>query len=512
MAARTDTYRRVSRRSLFLAIAAVMLLAHAVGIRPAAAQVDGTTYTSPQFGYIVTWDESWFVVDEQSMPGVWDFLSITNGITTLAMFGEANTYPSFEAGLASYIAGFNSDPNVSEFTPMRDEDGNVIRETTGSGARAAFTCTYSVAEDVSLPVAALMEVRALDDGSVLFGYIASMALKDFENQRSFDGVTLPGDEPTPGPNRDANGEPAPVFVSGEWRIAVSQVVRNRAFPDLGLKGRSDREWLVLILDVTNWTDQSQLLSARDLRIDFGGDKPAKVARKVLAPLAEQLGTTAFYPDLTLTLEPEQTIRIALAFLVPADSAEIAVVHGDETIPVGDLARPAVDEAALSASVTPPEVTTGALVSASNGYTVRVLADAQPLPGASFRMLGVAPEADDPRTDSPAELLLDSLVPGVVLIEEDSSINSGDVPARYIWLVNVDGTRSMLNHRLIAEGLAEADTLPAAARFGRWLEAVDQDTVAGGSGVWRGCANRCRSYTTDRTAQMSFVAASAVLWK
>ncbi|MDQ2682319.1 MAG: hypothetical protein M3Y37_02215, partial [Chloroflexota bacterium] len=134
----------VSRRRVLLAMLIAFVLLALTGIsRVFAVQVSGNEYTSPQFGYTVSWDDTWFVMSEESQAGYWDLLMITNGITTLAMYGESNVYPSFESGLATFISGFTSDPAVSEFAPMRDDEGNVIRESSETGALAAFTYTYS---------------------------------------------------------------------------------------------------------------------------------------------------------------------------------------------------------------------------------------------------------------------------------------------------------------------------------------------------------------------------------
>src|SRR5262245_50906667 len=50
-----------------------------------AAEVTGNTYTSPQFSYTVTWDSSWFVVEETSE--TYDQLVLTNGVTIATITG-----------------------------------------------------------------------------------------------------------------------------------------------------------------------------------------------------------------------------------------------------------------------------------------------------------------------------------------------------------------------------------------------------------------------------------------
>ena len=48
--------------------------------------VDGATYRSPNFGYTLTWDESWVVRDAYAGPPD-DGLTLTNGMSTVMIIG-----------------------------------------------------------------------------------------------------------------------------------------------------------------------------------------------------------------------------------------------------------------------------------------------------------------------------------------------------------------------------------------------------------------------------------------
>ena len=51
-----------------------------------AFDIDGNTYTSPTFGYAITWDDPWFATDEGSENGL-DYVYLMNGIVTASFIG-----------------------------------------------------------------------------------------------------------------------------------------------------------------------------------------------------------------------------------------------------------------------------------------------------------------------------------------------------------------------------------------------------------------------------------------
>src|SRR5687768_2224972 len=94
-----------------------------------------------------------------------------------------------------------------------------------------------------------------------------MLASNFESERPqieelLSGLIL---DPDPAPPV-AQAEPAPDFVSSSWRISIATTAVSPTFPQLGLKKKSDKEWMIVIADVTNWSDQDAQLSARDFTL------------------------------------------------------------------------------------------------------------------------------------------------------------------------------------------------------------------------------------------------------
>jgi hypothetical protein len=123
----------------------------------------------------------------------------------------------------------------------------------------------------------------------------------------------------------------------------------------------------------------------------------------------------------------------------------------------------------------------------------------------IRLLGVNPPTDSSCFANAAEDTLDDLAGSTVLVEEDSAITGGSVPSRYVWLINDDGIRTLLNQLLIAEGSAYASALPADARFGAWFLASAHIAEESGVGLWAGCS----STASDNTGMAATPAAAPV---
>ncbi|MEA2586587.1 MAG: hypothetical protein QOF33_4672 [Thermomicrobiales bacterium] len=110
-------------------------------------QGEGTTYTSPTFGYTVTYDETWEVVEEQTTPtdnGPQDFLKLTNR-TSFAYFytnGADESFPIEQLPqiLQSRLEGGEGITNVEVRT---DDNGDEITGSDDTSAWVAFNFTWT---------------------------------------------------------------------------------------------------------------------------------------------------------------------------------------------------------------------------------------------------------------------------------------------------------------------------------------------------------------------------------
>jgi endonuclease YncB( thermonuclease family) len=217
-----------------------------------------------------------------------------------------------------------------------------------------------------------------------------------------------------------------------------------------------------------------------------GGKATKVARSSVNRLAELLGGTEPGEGYTYQLAAGESVHIALAFQIPAGGTDPMLALDGQSLPLSEVVEPGLDLADLPQAAGPPLAMEGEIVGASDGETLQIRLD-----GASFpipvKLLGI----DPPRTGSCfadlAREFLAELVGARVLIEDDSALHGGGVlPRPYVWLVEDDGTRTLLNQRLIADGLVNAYQLPADARFGMWMESSAIAAEEAGIGLWGSC--------------------------
>jgi hypothetical protein len=488
-------------RLVLALIIALTALLHGGWARSVAADVEGNTYTSPQYGYTVTWDDTWFVVEEES--GDFDLLTVTNGLTYASFVAGPDTSPNPESALAGVVTEARSDPTVSDFAPLRDSAGNAIRDSDERHAFAAFTFTQEFEDGSTMALAAYFETRPVTAGSVYLFFSAYMPKEDFASERPqfellLGGLVMPGEEGaaqaageqvvTGGQQVLANGEPAPVFVSGQWRVGIAAAALNEALEGVGLKEKAGKQWLVMVLDVTNWSEIDAQLSVEDFKLGSkGATKPSKIAPASTSKVAEVLNLAAPSDDQSMAIGAGETARVALVFLLPAQSQAPALIIGKEALPLTDTLEGELQPDGLPAPAGPPEVQSGKIVSAPNGKTLRIQLDGESTSQA-IQLLGVDPPAKGECFAHEAKKLLDDMVGTVVLVEDDAALKSGKTPARYVWLTNDDGTRTLLNQRLIAEGKVEAASIPDDARFGSWFEVSERAAETAQAGLWTTCSS------------------------
>src|SRR6478735_7274908 len=106
---------------------------------PARAEVVGTTYTSPQFGYTVTWDESWVVIDETSEE--FDRIIVTNGIGQAQFIGADAYGGNAQVAIVYEVGGLQTDPSFSNVQELPASDG--IPGSGGDESRYFKTVSYT---------------------------------------------------------------------------------------------------------------------------------------------------------------------------------------------------------------------------------------------------------------------------------------------------------------------------------------------------------------------------------
>ncbi|MGE3798032.1 MAG: hypothetical protein AB7G88_09330, partial [Thermomicrobiales bacterium] len=265
------------------------------------------------------------------------------------------------------------------------------------------------------------------------------------------------------------------FVAGAWRVAVVTAWRQVEFPEYDLPPRDDKDWVVVIADITNWSRNDYSLDPTAFALQVPGDSESRgFARRSTERVADDLDLMPEVVSEGVAIDAGQTERLALVFEVANDILDPALVLGDSSFPL----RPAI----------------------AGGVQLEDLPDQLHLPGETARQivgevvdggtlaLGTgevatplsyvdAPVAEDCFAEQSSGNLTRLTTPRV-FVEVD-----GD--ARFIWTEEDDGTRRLLNFEQIRGGFA-AVTGDIAGRFALWFADGEELAKQEGGGLWGAC--------------------------
>lgn len=514
------------RYSIRLATIAMLLLC-LVGapVETAIAQenVEGTVYTSPTFGYQLQWSDPWMFIEEDTDTGI-DYLLLSTGAA------DASILLGFSPGITVddlvAIAIENPQPGASNIQPMLDAQGNPVRGTQDAREWAMYTGTQDLGDGTSVEFMQYFSVQPLGQGVVLLMTITTVSFFwDDTTLASWNdladtilvGAPGPAVQPTPdllAPTATASdvtppqpapitetaeplspdtrqgsgeGEPAPAFAAGPWRIAVRAVDLGETIDYLGLGFVDGQQWIVVYADVTNW-------SGADAQLDVAGWQLVPTSGLVAPDVAGTQSTASLLGlepanGSSVTVPAGTSIRVSLVYSIPASETELILEVAGTQLPLADAVGRQFDVTDLSTIATPPPVVEG---------TLRVLPDdgsGQPhfvadtgsgetsihLAGVDFtEQSGCTAVVGDK-----VEIKLDFGGSQAVLLESDPTVS--DSGAYYVWLDDGAGSRTLLNQSLIASGMALEGDLPDAARFGAWLEQSEELARSNSVGIWQLCA-------------------------
>ncbi len=140
---------------------------------PGGTGIDGTSYTSPNHGFSVRWDEAW---DATETTGTGDFDELrltgsTGGVSILAGSFYGGDPETCLAGEDTYFGA--EDPNVEDWALAVDAGGEAVTGGSDGVAYGVFTFTYVDDEDGDLELVDYIECRALVPGETTLEILAS---------------------------------------------------------------------------------------------------------------------------------------------------------------------------------------------------------------------------------------------------------------------------------------------------------------------------------------------------
>jgi hypothetical protein len=280
MLARMTRHQEDHRMKRRFAVVLVTLLAltglFTPGQAPAKAttQVSGSTYTSPNFPYSLTWDaNNWFILDQPSTSFGTESFSLTDGLSYVVFIASNDAQGDARIGLAGILVGLNSQADISKVQPLKDDQGKDIRELGANRAFTAVSYTQKI-DNNDVQFVAYIETRTLEPGKSILGilHVCRFGIYQIEApavQTLLKGLTISASqqatptsatgtpaspspvlsaatpEASPVPEiaaspvaspvaSPASLEPPQAFMSGTWRITLVAAERSPAIDDVGL--------------------------------------------------------------------------------------------------------------------------------------------------------------------------------------------------------------------------------------------------------------------------------------
>lgn len=137
---------------------------------PSDGGVEGNGYTSPTYGYVLTWDSAWQVEAESSENGADVLILSSDDGGSVTLIGHEGYGGDARACLTGWSAFIQQRQQASELTalePYADPSGAPV--TGGDGERAWDTVQYNLQSRVALPMATVHyhECRRLSATAVL---------------------------------------------------------------------------------------------------------------------------------------------------------------------------------------------------------------------------------------------------------------------------------------------------------------------------------------------------------
>jgi endonuclease YncB( thermonuclease family) len=295
------------------------------------------------------------------------------------------------------------------------------------------------------------------------------------------------EEPTPEATLEAQepsiaeGEaPAQETVNGTFRVAVEGGIAGgditATLPDV--TAVTYGEWVVLSVYAQNMSEREQVFDMSQFRLYADGQEIQLDVGN--AWVASMLGYTPAYGNTDAILwAPNEGHRFALTFLAPVDAQSLVLQVGDQAI---DLSPTLSSNPSLTApdaaapEIAPYEATVVEVVDAE---TIVIEKDGV---RQTVKYLGVAVP------DSCAEASTEAnraLVEGktVRLERQATDTDAKGNWVRDVWIVNDDGSETLVSQALVSEGALEASISEPNTRFAAWLTASQAAAESAGLGAW-----------------------------
>lgn len=204
----------VSRR-LSLVLALALLATQALGFsrlsaRAAQEGVEGNTYTSPTYGWSISWNDDWEVVDEISEDG-YDELIIDDSLSWVYFESYEDFGGDATACVEEEQADLEAQEGVSDIEVGTSARGDDLAGGDEEAAYTVYTFTFTSEDGVETPLVEYSDCRTLVPGEAVLE-ISQITSHDAYNdaapivQDLLAGLAMPGEVPVDQPDENTGDE------------------------------------------------------------------------------------------------------------------------------------------------------------------------------------------------------------------------------------------------------------------------------------------------------------------
>jgi endonuclease YncB( thermonuclease family) len=471
--------RRVAAVLVVLILSATSLVVRSPA--DGLARHAGNHYLSETYGFRVNWDDRlWFVVQQDVDQG-WDEIDLSDGITYVFFAGGSGYGGEVQPCLDDTVQTLRRSHAIGNLSPLTGNDGRLVRGGTSDRAFAAYRYTYSFADGSTLDFVRYAECRTLVTGDSVVTIDVVMPAQAYDEefplaQDLIAGLSLP-----------SPGEPGPVFVSEGWRIAVAGVARGSRLRTAGLDPVTGKDWLLVVVDATNWGSSDDRLSVDDFGLLVAApETSARLASSATISAAKALGTAPVAANRAIAIAADRTRRLTLAFQIPGEATGLTLTRAGSALPLGERLVPDKRLHELPPVVGPPFRREARVEKVLDDNLLRItfLSDDSQT---TLRLTGIDAPSEHDCYGRQTRDELDRLVGETVRIELETGSSAGAASAGYLWLETSNGAPVLVNQQLVAAGFAGVRADETDGRFGAWLAASAQEAQTARAGLWGACA-------------------------
>lgn len=490
-------------RRLIALVAFVLMLPFADGASPVLAEVNGTTWTSPTFGCQITWSSPWFFLEEDA-DGTFDYLALSDGAAFASFVCGSSLGLTPQQELTGVILAWCGGEGTSNCQPVQDDAGNSQRVVTSTLATDTYSFTQTYDDGTSAQLISRLDIRTVEGGlsiaailtaeeSAYPGYaplwdeLLTGIVSNVDTLPSTDPPVGPDPDPAPDPAPDplnlSGGEAAPVMAFGDWRFAIASTTVGAAIPSLELEVKEGREWIAIVADISNWSAFDATFSLREPLVQTNlMTEPWDIAPASTRQVARVLQLTSQGNE-SVDIAAGASARVVLVYSIPAGGTNTWLLIGETGLVLSEHFDLALDPATLPAPAVLPTTIDDTLTSVSVNSAGAVTVGLNGAAG-EYLLIGTDIPSGDECFGNEAVAYLLQFIDSAAIIESDPAVEGEG--AIYLWIVQPDGGKALLNQQLLADGIARASNLPDEARFGSWMSSSEQTAQLNGVGLWPIC--------------------------